>query len=110
VDRDATGLPQALRLGWVADRPVHRDLTGFAQVLDGSGRLLAQVDQRPRRGAWPTDAWPPGRPVTDTLRFDGGLAGWDRVIVGWYGPDLARVPLATGTLDHAVLATREGSP
>jgi hypothetical protein len=106
VVRDAGGAPRSLVLSWSTRRPVNQDLTVFAQVLDSSGRLLAQVDRRPLGGAWPTDAWPPGATVEDTYVFDGPVGDWDSVILGWYGPDQVRVPLEGGGGDHLVVARR----
>lgn len=87
--------------------PAH-DLTGFVQLLDANGRLVAQAADRPP-AARPTSAWLPGEVVssTYTLTLPSDLApGAYRVIGGLYDAQAAgmpRVRLVPEGTDHAVL-------
>lgn len=47
----------ALSLYWRALRPPAANYNVFVHLYDGAGRLVAQVDGVPGRGAWPTSAW-----------------------------------------------------
>ena len=76
-----------LWLSWRArDAPGER-LKVFVQVLDGSGRLVAQDDTEPVAWSRPTDGWQPGEQIVDahTVSLPGELpAGTYTLIVGMY--------------------------
>jgi hypothetical protein len=57
-----------LTLHWVAgaSRP---DYTVFVHLLDGSGKLVAQVDSLPRNGEYPTSVWDQGEYVRDSYQL-----------------------------------------
>jgi hypothetical protein len=102
----AEGSPRAIRAEWQARAPIRRDYTVFAQLLDGDGHLLAQVDQQPQGGRWPTSTWVPGYAVRDVYRFDRAAPVWDELIIGFYDQQGARLALVgpTGAPgDHLVL-------
>jgi len=62
VDRE-TGLD--LRLYWQALSDLDEDYTVFVHWLDEEGRILAQQDNQPRNGTYPTGLWDEGEIVED---------------------------------------------
>jgi hypothetical protein len=62
VDRE-TGLD--LRLYWQALSDLDEDYTVFVHWLDEEGRILAQQDNQPRNGSYPTGLWDEGEIVED---------------------------------------------
>ena len=105
VGYDAGGLPAQVELTWQPQAAIQGDYTVFVQVLDGADNILAQVDSQPQGGAWPTSTWRAGDVIPDTLAWPEDVAGWDRVILGLYGADGVRLPLAAGG-DFHVLASK----
>src|SRR5690606_37449225 len=47
-------------LFWRSDRPTLRPYTVFLQLLDQSGRLVAQQDRWPVENTWPPTCWSGG--------------------------------------------------
>ena len=74
-------------------------------MLDAGNTILAQVDSPPQGGQYPTSTWRAGDVITDTLAWDGDVAGWERIIVGLYDSDGGR--LRTGEVDAVQIATEE---
>ena len=105
VGYDAGGLPAQVELTWQPQAAVQGDYTVFVQVLDGADNILAQVDSQPQGGAWPTSTWRAGDVITDTLAWPQAVSSWDRIILGLYGADGVRLPLAAGG-DFQVLASK----
>jgi hypothetical protein len=103
---DAAGDPQILRLTWQAAQVLHIEYTVFAQLLDREGKLLAQVDQLPQQGSYPTSTWQPGDRVEDHYRFSQPAKGWHQLIIGLYDQQGRRLPLQTpnAETDFFVLA------
>jgi 4-amino-4-deoxy-L-arabinose transferase-like glycosyltransferase len=62
VDREA-GLD--LRLYWQALSKLDEDYTVFVHWLDEGGRILAQQDNQPHNGSYPTGLWDEGEIVED---------------------------------------------
>ena len=89
----------ALTSFWQAEDASTTPYTVFAQLLDSSGALVAQRDQTPGDGAFPTTSWVEGEVLTDTYRITlpAGLApGQYTLIVGMYDPKTgARLPATT---------------
>jgi hypothetical protein len=89
----------ALTSFWQAEDASTTPYTVFAQLLDSSGALVAQRDQTPGDGAFPTTSWVEGEVLTDTYRITlpAGLApGQYTLIVGMYDPTTgARLPATT---------------
>jgi len=84
----------------------------FVHALNEDGQLVAQVDEPPLLGIWPTDQWQVGSRLADrhTLHFDATLAeGIYTITVGLYDPTtLARLPVKASekvAIDHAVAIT-----
>jgi 4-amino-4-deoxy-L-arabinose transferase-like glycosyltransferase len=79
-----------LRLHWHALAPLRGDYTVFVHLVNRAGALVAQDDQPPLGGFYPTSRWAVGATVVDeyTLTLPDGLpAGVYTVQVGFY--DLA---------------------
>jgi hypothetical protein len=96
VDRGA--LP--VTLYWRADAVMDRDYTVTVQLLDPTGRLVAQRDSQPVDGSYPTSIWRPGDVIPDGHRVPVATVppGDYRLIVAVYGPGGARLPV--GDSDH----------
>jgi hypothetical protein len=66
---DVTIIPSAesieLVLYWECLTPMEHAYTIFAHLMDGEGHLLAQADNQPMNGAFPTVYWQPGDRVRD---------------------------------------------
>lgn len=86
-----------LRLRWRAERRPQGAYTVFVQVV-GPGGVVAQQDNPPRRGRYPTSVWDAGEEVPDeyTLVFPPAVpAGEYRLIAGMYTPaDVRRLPVS----------------
>ena len=99
----AEGQRLDVRLYWQAQRPLTQDYTIFIHLMDAGGERMAQQDDPPWMGAFPTSAWPVGRVLPDTHTIDVpegvaldqcllwvGLYRWDtgeRLAVSNPGPD-----------------------
>ena len=85
VARRGAALP--LVLYWQADRPVNTSYTVFTQLMDATGRIVAQQDNVPVMGLAPTDTWQPGVMVRDpySLQIPAGTApGFYELHIGLY--------------------------
>ena len=78
---------------------VQTDYTVFVQMLSQDGQLLAQIDQRPQAGQFPTSTWQPGDVIEDVYTFDPSAASgadqWDQIIIGFYDATQQRLSLQT---------------
>ena len=93
-----------LRLYWRALRPVGHDYVVFTHLLDATGKVVAQQDNQPRGGTYPTSAWRAGELVADEYRLvvdSSQPAGECGVEVGLYDGSTGRRLLVTD---------RDGSP
>jgi len=54
-----------LTLYWEALRPMANSYTVFVHLMDGEGRLRAQIDSPPVGGTLPTSTWVPGDVIPD---------------------------------------------
>jgi hypothetical protein len=52
-------------LYWQADRPVERPYTVFTHLVNSAGTLVAQQDNWPVQGNWPTTCWRASEVITD---------------------------------------------
>ena len=99
-----------LYLYWRTLSKVGHDYKVFAQILDGSGHIIAQHDKIAGAAAYPTSHWPPEAQVRDrfmlTLTPD-AKPGAHELIVGLYRPgqDMPRLPVAGEDArgDHVLL-------
>lgn len=74
-------------LFWQATMPETRDATVFVHLYDERGRLVAQLDNQPVQGAYPTHEWGAGEIVVDShdLEIPADLASGEySVVVGMY--------------------------
>ncbi|MEW5717222.1 MAG: glycosyltransferase family 39 protein [Chloroflexota bacterium] len=62
VARDST---LSLKLYWRARAPIAEDYTIFVHLVNANGKIIAQQDAQPQRGAYPTSFWDAGEIVTD---------------------------------------------
>lgn len=109
VDRETLKAPGALRLTlyWQALRTPSRSYTVFTHLLDAQGRVVAQQDAEPVRGAAPTLGWVPGQVVEDEyeLKLERDPGGAELALeVGLYDARTGeRLKLAGQGGDHVVL-------
>jgi hypothetical protein len=101
-----------LQLYWQGQERLETSYTVFAQMLDPTGRVQAQVDAIPQSGGYPTTWWLPGEMVVDSLTLElPPNAPKDlpyRLIVGWYDPITgARLVVSGSDADFVELATIE---
>jgi hypothetical protein len=61
------GQPFEIAARWATAGPLGVNYTIFAHLVDASGRIVAQRDQQPLEGRYPTGVWEPGEVVSDTL-------------------------------------------
>lgn len=91
------GAPLPITLVWQAIRQPEKDYTGFVQVLNSAGQLVAQQDHPLTNNFLPSTVWQPGLTVTDTYPLDLPATlppGAYQVIVGIYDAATgARLPL-----------------
>jgi 4-amino-4-deoxy-L-arabinose transferase-like glycosyltransferase len=94
-----------LTLYWQALRPPAVDYTVFTHVRDLAGNVLAQKDQPPLSGAYPTGLWDAGEIIADNISvpLEGLPPGEYQVVVGLYNfADGQRLPV-DGVGDETVL-------
>jgi hypothetical protein len=78
-----------LTLHWHSKAPISESKVVFVHLLDANGKLVAQVDELPLAGQWPTSNWHPGDRLADrhALPLDPALLPGDYAIsVGLYDP------------------------
>jgi hypothetical protein len=87
VDRSSVlpGESIGLRLYWKALRPPGADYTVFAQLRATDNRIMAQQDNAPQKGAYPTSFWETGEVVID-----------DRVIEIPHDAPIGKYPIKIG--------------
>ena len=81
------GEPIRLTLYWQRVGAIDKAYKVFVQLLDDAGRMVAQDDAEPGRGAFPTDQWEPGEVVESSyvLHLPAESAtGKYRLITGFY--------------------------
>ena len=98
--KDSQGL--GLVLYWQSLALFDRDYTVFVHALDASGKTIAQADQQPQGGNYPTSLWEPGEQIRDDYVL--ALPPGDyRIEIGLYRADTGeRVPVSgeDGKVDH----------
>lgn len=101
--------PFSVELIWRADEQANPiAYTVFVQLLDESGRVVAQSDAQPSNWERPTTSWLEGEYITDVhiLNFNTDFVGEGKIIVGFYdatdnfrrvmtdeGQDFAELPI-----------------
>ena len=100
-----------LTLYWQSLAPFDRDYTVFVHALDANGEIIAQADQEPQGGNYPTSMWSAGEQIRDEYRLTlpSGARGAYRIELGLYRRDTgARLPVS-GTdakQDHVEFSLR----
>jgi hypothetical protein len=84
----ASGGTVQVQAVWAAAAAPSKDYTVFVHLLDGSGKLVSQVDTQPRGGDFPTSAWQAGDALTDQYRV--------QAPPGRYTLELGMYDVATG--------------
>jgi hypothetical protein len=91
------GTTQTIDLTWLAQSPTRGRYTVFLHLIGPGGTPVAQGDQEPWRGAYPTDAWMQGVAAADQyhLVLPADLPGGQyALVVGLYDPATQqRLPL-----------------
>jgi hypothetical protein len=85
-----------LTLYWQCLAPMGRDYTVFVHAVDASGKIIAQEDQQPQGGNYPTSLWDVGEQIRDdyALTLPPGARSAYRIEIGLYRADtLARLPV-----------------
>jgi hypothetical protein len=103
----AAGSTLNLRLYWRALSAIDEDYTVFAHLIDANGKISAQKDDQPQRGAYPTSFWDPGETIADEYALAvprDAAPGEYQIRIGIYrASDGARLPV--GGSDYIVLTT-----
>ncbi|MBN1219057.1 MAG: glycosyltransferase family 39 protein [Anaerolineae bacterium] len=95
-----------LTLYWRSEAPLPVDYTTFVHLRDVTGQTVAQKDQPPLNGAYPTSLWDPGEIVADeiVIPLPGQLpAGEYRLIVGMYDFNTGQRLTVPGNPENSVL-------
>jgi hypothetical protein len=85
-----------LRLYWRSEVVLPLDYTVFVHVRDEAGQIIAQQDQLPLQGAYPTSLWDPGEIIADEIVIPLPPAFDDNyeIVVGMYDFNTgARLPV-----------------
>lgn len=91
------GSDLALTFDWAATANPARDYTLFVHLSDGSGKVVAQADDPPQRGLYPTRLWDSGDRLSDVHLVHAAPPGRYRLSIGWYRPDTGqRLQLTIG--------------
>jgi 4-amino-4-deoxy-L-arabinose transferase-like glycosyltransferase len=79
-----------LTLYWQTESPLNIDYTTFVHLRDALGQTVAQQDQPPLNGAYPTSLWDPGEIIADEILLplpDELPGGGYQIVIGLYDPD-----------------------
>jgi hypothetical protein len=57
----------SIKLYWRSELPLPIDYTTFVHLRNAAGETIAQKDQPPLNGAYPTSLWDPGEIIADTI-------------------------------------------
>ena len=79
----------AFTLYWQPATKITTDLTVFVHMIDSLGNIVAQADQPPSNGYWPTSAWEPGSLISDhhKLVYDVDTSRETyTIVIGLYDP------------------------
>ena len=80
------GPPLTLKLYWRSEASLPLDYTVFVHVRNEAGETVAQKDQPPLQGAYPTSLWDPGEIIADEVMIPlpPDLQGDYEIVVGLY--------------------------
>ncbi len=91
-------------LHWGAQQNITTDYTVSLQVLGADNQLLAQRDQAPQNGIYPTSTWTTGLHLEETYTYDQAVEDWQQLIVLLYDAQGQRL-MVNGS-DYYVIASR----
>jgi len=103
----ASGEATELTLYWRADVPVHSAMKRFLHLVGPDGQIVAQWDEWPVEGLYPTDDWLPMRTIADRLRVHvprSAVPGEYSLVVGLYDAATLEPPEVSQNGAGAVLA------
>ncbi|MCB0196408.1 MAG: hypothetical protein KDJ65_30930 [Anaerolineae bacterium] len=104
----------ALTLYWRSDAPLDRDYTTFVHLRNAGGETVAQHDQPPAGGAYPTGVWSPGEIIVDEVRLPlpDSLPPADyRLVAGLYDPSTGqRLPVPGQSANEVMLTSVQIGP
>lgn len=87
-------------LYWRASEPLSENYAAFLHLTAADGFVVAQHDQQPFKGLWPTTAWAPTAVQADRFEIplpDNLSPGQYLLLTGWYNPQTGqRLPLVDG--------------
>jgi hypothetical protein len=111
--RDGQFASLNLTLYWRPEAILPMDYTTFVHVRDSKGEVVAQKDQLPLDGAYPTSLWVPGEIIADQISvpLPANLVGTYELVVGLY--DLksgARLTVPDHPENSLMLTTLEFGP
>ena len=87
-----------LVLSWRARAAIDDDYKIFMHAIDARGTIIAQIDQLPQAGNYPTSIWDKDEDVRDEYVLQLPDANTYSIVIGLYRPaDGARLP-ASGDL------------
>lgn len=95
-----------LQFLWQADQPLTANLTLFVHLVDDQGEIMAQQDERPGRGRWPTPGWAASQTVPHLVSIqlpESIPPGVYSLRLGWYD-ERGRVPLRDQSGDFFIFA------
>jgi hypothetical protein len=102
------GSTLSVNLYWRAMVSMTEDYTVFVHLVDANGNIIAQKDDQPQAGAYPTSFWNAGETIADDylLAIPGNVApGEYKIEIGVYrANDDTRLTVQGGG-DHITLAT-----
>ncbi|MHB1133169.1 MAG: glycosyltransferase family 39 protein [Chloroflexota bacterium] len=115
--RAQPGGPVEIDLHWQAAAKPREDWVISVQIVDSSGRLVAQHDAPPLDGAYPTSYWDAGERVVDrhllTLAKDAPSGSYQLLVIAYRATDQQRLSVKGGSTngDNAPLGwLRVGEP
>ncbi len=94
-----------LTLYWQVESPLPLDYTTFIHLRNEAGAIVAQKDQPPLEGIYPTSLWEPGEIIADEVILPVPLdlpAGLYRLVVGLYNFDSGARLAVPGQPEQAV--------
>ncbi|GIK43184.1 MAG: hypothetical protein BroJett011_70170 [Chloroflexota bacterium] len=98
----------SIRLYWRSEAPLPLDYTTFVHLRNAAGETVAQKDQPPLDGAYPTSLWDPGEIIADivTVSLPADLpAGTYQLVVGLYDFNTGQRLAAPGSPANEVSLT-----
>ncbi len=102
----------SIKLYWRSEAPLPLDYTTFVHLRNAAGETVAQKDQPPLNGAYPTSLWDPGEIIADTITIPlpDLPAGTYQLVAGLYDFNTGLRLAAPGSPANEVSLTRVQVP